>query len=45
MNKNNDNDFPVSLLAFTFFYAVTIYVFLLGYHYWTRNRELEQNDD
>ena len=32
MKKNNE--LPTNLLAFTFFYAVTIYVFLLGFHFW-----------
>lgn len=36
----NNKDLPVNLLAFTFFYAVTIYVFLLGFHFW----DMHKND-
>ena len=45
MKRNENYDLPASLLAFTFFYAVTIYVFLLGYHFWSQNRRLEELED
>ena len=35
-----NKEIPVTLLAFTFFYAVAIYLILLGYHYW-----ISRNDD
>ena len=38
MKKNKD--LPVNLLAFTFFYAVTIYLLLLGFHFW----DMHKND-
>ena len=41
MKNNKKGEIPVSLLAFTYFFAITIYVFLLGYHYWSQNRDLE----
>lgn len=45
MKNNEKNELPVSLLAFTYFFAVTIYVFLLGYHFWSQNRNIEEDDE
>ena len=39
MKKNND--IPTSLLAFTFLYSVAIYVFLLGYIFWNKNKDID----
>ena len=41
MKENKKNEIPMTLLAFTFFYAISIYLLLLGYHYWSQNRDLE----
>jgi hypothetical protein len=30
----NNKEISMPLLAFTFFYAVVIYVFLLGFYFW-----------
>ena len=35
MKKNNE--FSVPLMAFTFFFAVVIYLLFLGYHFWQKN--------
>ena len=40
-SKDEKNEISVKLLAFTFFYAVAIYVFLLGFHFWDKHK----NDD
>lgn len=45
MKKNEKNEIPVSLLAFTYFFAVTIFVFLLGYHYWLLNGDNKEIED
>lgn len=45
MKKNEKNEIPMTLLAFTFFYAISIYLLLLGYHYWSQNRYLEAIED
>lgn len=37
----NKNEVSVPLLAFTFFYSVAIYVFLLGFIFWDKHK---QND-
>ncbi len=29
-----EKEFSVPLMAFTFFYAVAIYLLLIGFHYW-----------
>ena len=33
------NEISVPLLAFTFFYAVAIYVFLLGFIFWDKHKQ------
>ncbi len=32
--KKKDYDFSVPLMAFTFFFAVAIYLIFLGFHFW-----------
>ena len=34
----NKFEVPTNLLAFTFFYAVAIYVFLLGFIFWDKHK-------
>ncbi len=29
-----DKEFSVPLMAFTFFFAVTFYILMIGFHYW-----------
>ena len=36
--KKNEMKVPTNLLAFTFFYAVAIYVFLLGFIFWDKHK-------
>jgi len=38
MNKK-DKEIPTSLLAFTFFYAIGIYLLLLGFYFWHWHKE------
>ena len=40
--KNRKKEISVPFLAFTFFYAVSIYTMLVGYLYWKENKELEE---
>ena len=35
----NKNEVSVPLLAFTFFYSVAIYVFLLGFIFWDKHKQ------
>ena len=37
--SKKDNDISVPLLAFTFFYAFSLYSLLLGFYYWQRNKK------
>jgi len=37
MHMEKDKDFNNKLLAFTFFYAVVIYVFCLGFYFWDKH--------
>ena len=38
MNRQ-DREIPASFMAFTFFYAVTIYVFMIGFYFWHWHKE------
>ena len=33
-SMKKENDFSIPLMAFTFFYAVAIYLLLIGFHFW-----------
>ena len=33
--NNNNKDIPVQILAFTFFYAICIYLLMIGFVYWS----------
>jgi len=37
MHMDKENDFTRQLMAFTFFYAVVIYVFCLGFYFWDKH--------
>ncbi len=43
MKKNNE--IPTSLLAFTFFYSVAIYIILIGFIFGIRNKDKASDDD
>ena len=38
-HMKNKNEVSVPLLAFTFFYSVAIYVFLLGFIFWDKHKQ------
>ena len=40
----NKKEISVPLLAFTFFYAVVIYVFLLGFYFWDWHKQDDESD-
>ena len=37
----NKFEIPTNLLAFTFFYSVVIYVFMLGFFFWDKHKNDE----
>ena len=37
-----DKEVSIPLLAFTFFYAVAIYVFLIGFIFWDKHKDDEE---
>ena len=40
----NKKEISVPFLAFTFFYAVVIYVFLLGFYFWDWHKQDDESD-
>ena len=36
-DKDNDKDFSNRLMAFTFFYAVALYLLFMGFHFWDKH--------
>ena len=36
-DKDNEKDFSNRLMAFTFFYAVAIYLLFMGFHFWDKH--------
>lgn len=37
VTMKKDKDFSTQLMAFTFFYAIGIYLLFLGFHYWDKH--------
>ncbi|MBR6231294.1 MAG: hypothetical protein IKR00_05090 [Lachnospiraceae bacterium] len=41
--KKKEKEFSNQLMAFTFFFAVVIYLLFLGFHYWNLHSEDKKN--
>ena len=41
----NEKDFSNRLMAFTFFYSVSIYLLFMGFHFWDRHMDDKEAED
>ena len=40
-----EKDFSTRLMAFTFFYAVSLYLLCIGYHYWDKHIDIKREQE
>ena len=43
--QNNDKEVSIPLLAFTFFYSISIFTILLSFYFWQWNKDINAAKD
>ncbi len=45
MFKDSKNGNPISILSFTFWYAVVIYIFAISFYFWLWRKDIRPEKD